>query len=76
MKAIDEVKAGLENRQLGGRVEKTYHQLLKGYWWFPESGENVYLGASKDVALVVISVLKRKSRPCPLTGTGDGGQAN
>jgi len=62
MKAIDEVRQELEKSGLGGRVEKTYHKLLKGYWWFPESGEAVYLGASKAVAIVAIDAEKYSAK--------------
>lgn len=58
MKAIEEVKAKLEASGLGGRVEKTHHKLLKGYWWFPDQGESVYLGRNKEVALVAIDAEK------------------
>jgi len=58
MTAIDKVRQKLETSGLGGRVEKTYHKLLRGYWWFPDEGTSVYLGASKGVALVTIDAMK------------------
>lgn len=74
MTAIEEVRAKLKASGLGGRVEKTDHKLLKGYWWFPDQGESVYLGANKEVALVAIdaekySIKRALARACGATIT-------
>ena len=58
MTAIEKVRAKLEASGLGGRVEKTHHQLLTGYWWFPAQGAAVYLGANAEVAIVAIDAEK------------------
>lgn len=58
MLAIEKVREKLKTSNLKGKVEKTHHKLLKGYWWFPPKGGSVYLGASEQSAFVAIDTLK------------------
>lgn len=58
MAAIDEVRQKLEAAGLKGKVMRVHYKMLMGYWFWPEQGEAVYLGASKEGALIAIDTEK------------------
>jgi hypothetical protein len=62
MTAIEEVRARLEATGLKGKVMKTHYKMRMGYWFWPDQGEAVYLGASKAVALVAIDAEKYSAK--------------